>query len=285
MSSTTRFGLSLFLLIATIGCGKIVVSPVRDTDTFESFGGGVFYALPMTMITLEIPVTKIERKVVHFPDSTLLASSPLGHNNPDALITTYDLGDIAISSRPVPDAEKIFNVAIKGNWKKTQALQLSMNDLGILSKAEAEVEDHTFDIVIQAAQSIAGITQALVSFKGSDPAKMTKDSCQISKYKAELRQIREARFSLLKSDGNLGYGHMPEGALRLRLDELKRQEENLISLMTYAETKTKLLIRKDILIRNPEDIANLSENPVFWFDKSSGLMLPEDEKPPVGSNL
>lgn len=294
MKHLTASLLTLLLLTLT-NCGRMNVVPVASIDPAK-FAGGAYYALPMTLLTVEIPVTEITRTKIECFDDTLMRAR-FG-DDPKKIAaflslkkdtTFYKLGEeITVSGRPVPDSGKLYLVNLTGNWRKNQSLTLALNEFGVVSKADVAVEDHTFDIVVQSLQSVAGIAATLTGTKGATPAgaaalsaeakkaEQAKDSVyqcvnRLRHLNGQLNEVRKARFNLLKASEYTSY--IPEPALKLRLTELNELEKQLIASMTFTEERTTYIVKRDIVIRTDRAAKALKDSALFAFTPKLGLTL------------
>jgi hypothetical protein len=275
--------LFIALTLALANCSRLTVKPATAV-TEASFEGGAYYALPMAMLTVEIPVTEIVRT---FAEGNCfdadLTKNRLGIADASGLkgtkVTFYKLGQITIGGRPVADPDKVFFVDQPGNWRKNQSLNLVMNEFGVLSKADVVVEDKTFDIVVQGVQGVAGIISTLAGFKGStgsptdnaETVRIAGLTCK-ERINEQIAKIESARFGLLQASGS-GASAMSESALKLRLGAFEDLEKQLVDEITYTEERTTYLVRRDIAIRNAADITDLTTKPLFKFSRTAGLTL------------
>lgn len=258
------------------------VMPVVPTDD----AGGMYYALPLSLITVDVPVTKIERSKGDCFDeadsmSVKLLRERVGKATADELTKkwkdtankgTYtfyklDKEEIAISTRPAPDPAKVYYATLKNRWNKNQQLTLNLNELGQMTKGEFVNEDRTFDLIVQGVSSIAGIISAVLPAKSSttgntaaivaaatDPTTM---EWQLEHYadagracfeqKKNLLTTRKVRFDLNTTTSSSGDATI----YKRKLDDLNALEAGILAGLTYEEKKTKVVLHMDILVPAP----------------------------------
>ncbi|MBD2705658.1 hypothetical protein IC229_33935 [Spirosoma sp. BT702] len=280
------------LIVGLISCCKPTLTVQRITTMPSSSGsddeGGLYYALPMTLISVEIPITQTTRKQGDcFWDEAL--KERLGTKDAAVLIakwkasrdstyTFYKLKEdqIAITARPIPDPSKVLHVLLVGKWNKNRELTATLNELGQMTQGEMVNQDRTFDLVVQGVQSVAGIVSTLVVPKSAGQSTGTNladadnfDLISIDKRKRNLIAVRAARTQLIQSSDNVG----AEGILKRKLDELDKLEADLLSHLTFDETKTQVILRADILIQKTGSSPFDSSTPILTFSEEAKPIL------------
>lgn len=273
--------------------------PAAPTDD----SGGMYYALPLSIITIDIPVTETVRTMSNCFWKPLLeerlekaGAKTLLHKwgvdsvggTPDVVTakpyTVYKLhtNEIAIGTRPVPDPSKVYYASLKNKWNRNQQLTLNLNELGQLTKGEFVNEDRTFDLIVQGISSVAGIISAISPTKdaaGNSPSLSTQvanfgtDVCQ--QKKENLLAIRAARFSLFP---NINSNNGDNMIFKRKLDELDALEQSLVADLTFAEKKTKAILHIDILVQNLDGLKNIA---LFSYHNEKGINILA--KPVTGS--
>ncbi len=273
--------------------------------------GGMYYALPLSIITVEVPITKIERKKGDCFDESdkfcqKLMEERLGKKWKTDLVdkwssaneftyTFYKLHDkeITLATRPAPDRDKVYYATLKGKWNRNQQLALTLNELGQMTKGEFVNENRTFDLVVQGVSSLAGVVSTIAGSRAAAPAvgaaAASKDTTtldwQIAHYsdvtrrcfdqKKNLLLVRKARFDFTQSASNSG----DVALYNRKLAEFDNQDQGLMAGLTYEEERTKAILRFDVLVPTPasfvsSDIdAALARKPLFAFNKESGVEI------------
>lgn len=230
---------------------------------------GYQYVLPLTVITVDIPVTKIEWEPASSVcvDLTLLrkrleelvpASAVSGHLNSltgGNKVTTFKVGDIALTTYPVADQAKKFWVTGKKNVLKKQKLGLTLLADGRLSGGQTAFQDKTLEIVT----GVAKVAGSLIGFIRA-PGAPAPAPCQA---KDEYETIKKAIMSLLTN--NLG-----GESIVVQLPELRKIEASLLEELTFAETKTTYTIRRDVVIQPGDEGTNIA---LFTFSPIAGLIV------------
>ncbi|QDK77754.1 hypothetical protein EXU85_03740 [Spirosoma sp. KCTC 42546] len=264
--------LLLFLLFSSCNPSFLTKKSLLTVKRIESIPtetknseGGLYYTLPMTVISVEIPVMRIVRdkgdncweealkERLGTKDATELQSKWAANGDS---YTFYKIKDeeIKITTRPVPDPSKVFYIELKNKWNKNRELTATLNELGQMTQSDMVNQDKTFDLVVQGVQSVAGIISTLILPKSAneqtganlaDPD--TDDLTSFQKRKSDLKAVRAARTALIQQDDNAG----SEGIFKRKLEELDKMEEALLSHLTFDETKTQLILRMDILLNKP----------------------------------
>ncbi|WP_420147437.1 hypothetical protein [Spirosoma sp.] len=273
-----------------ISCCKptLTVQRVPISSTTSDDEGGLYYPLPMSLVTVEIPITRIvQKKGDCFWEEAL--KERLGEKDAITLkgkwtttnkntYTSYTIKEeeIRISSRPIPDPTKIFHVLLKGKWNKNRELTATLNELGQMTQGEMVNEDRTFDLVVQGVQSVAGIVSTLVIPKAAGQSIGTNladsdnfDLTSTDKRKRDLIAVRAARTQLIQSSDNIG----AEGIFKKKLDELDKLEADLLSHLTFDETKTQVILRADILIEKPTNSTFSASKPILTFREEDKPIL------------
>jgi hypothetical protein len=143
---------------------KNVVVKIPQTQQSGLKKDGLFYALPRTIVSVEIPVEKEVRKkgrfepfaACFFPQEE--KAGLIQHENK----SSFSLGDPAISTSSEPDPEEVFMVKTKGPWHRffeDKAIEMDWNEEGIMTKGSAETTNKTIDFITQAA----GLATSLVT--------------------------------------------------------------------------------------------------------------------------
>jgi hypothetical protein len=138
----------LFLLA---GCSKIIVVRVPQ-DSAPAISDGVIYALPKTVVRVQVKVDKTTRKPAPFasyaavfaPDlSPICDTSDCGKKGVE-----YSVEDGAVfTTYGEPDPSQVFMVKFSESRAIDQSLTMTWNDAGLFSSASSTVTNRTSDII------------------------------------------------------------------------------------------------------------------------------------------
>lgn len=185
---------------------------------------GVFYALPRTVVSIEVPVIKIEEKkgkferfaACFFPDET----GKIIHRDK----TAFDLGDPVISSGSEPDPDEVFMVKIKSHYFEDKNISMDWNERGVLTKGSTESVNHTVDIATQAAKTLTSLLGKAGAFGAAgatiDPGILAK--------------IRDCHESVIKLANPNNVANIT-AALEDEFNEALNTYEKILSLQTTRE--------------------------------------------------
>jgi hypothetical protein len=161
-----KLATALFLAFFLRGCdGKIVVDHVPSpvTPGSEVPANGVMYALPNTVIRIQVKLDKTERSGARFATYAAIFAPGMTPVCKDGECTkegktTYSLQDgTTFSTYGEPDPQNVYLVRFMGKGAIDQTFSMNWNELGILSSASATVTNRTGDIVVSALKVAAGL--------------------------------------------------------------------------------------------------------------------------------
>jgi len=135
--STIIFFLIILILQSCRTSYKVV--PVTD-DAKPSKRGGIYYALPQTVLIIDVTMTAIENIKGPYSD---FAKKYLGLSNViTANNTIYKIHNINISSTSEPDSSQFYLIEDKGKgFKKKTPLLLGLNESGIIQYINNNKDD------------------------------------------------------------------------------------------------------------------------------------------------
>ena len=166
-----HFVVCLTLLLGISGCGKVVVKPFNGTEAAPDVPGGVIYALPKTVVRVQLKVDKVTRTAAPFAAYAPIFAPNLSPVCADVDCTgehkvSYSIEDGAtFAPYGEPDPENVFVVEYSGSGAIDQNLTMTWNDSGLLSSATATVTNRTVDVITSTA-SLVGTLVAKTAFAG-----------------------------------------------------------------------------------------------------------------------
>jgi len=122
---------------------------------------GIVYALPKTVLRIEIPVIQTTTVKGSLADC---AKACLGTD--DAIMAkeiTYRIGDPILSYSSRADEDHVYMVAVKGGPFENRDIELELSSKGLLTSAVSSVEDKSIDIAIQTVKTAASVASVFIS--------------------------------------------------------------------------------------------------------------------------
>ena len=123
--------LAAFVLISATGVkAQIKVSKVGSTS-INNESDGLFYALPQTVIQVDILVNKIQKVKGPYAE---YADQMLGLSNSTSVNSTeYELKDVRLTAFNEPDPSEYYFIQMHGKQKDRKAVELFLTSDGIIS--------------------------------------------------------------------------------------------------------------------------------------------------------
>lgn len=307
----TKFKIAVSFMFILNSCSTLDI--VHVTNPSAGTENGVYYALPMTIVTVEVPVTKITRKpgrclcedeemmrlkgeiidiVIkakkepekakkepELKDKAWNACEELMFDATSS--ERYKLGDLIISSYPVPDSSKIFFVTNKKNVFKKNNLSFVLNELAVLHSAEIKAEDRTLDVITQVVGSVASVAGKFLKGTENDSSKLKgiKKSAELTPNKIFCNSLRVEFDKLVSAKSKLIQNENSQtetGTFSRQLEEIDKAQQAIIAQFTYVEERETNTIKIDRLVR-PAQLATWID--LFTFNDVDGiaaLPIPKD---------
>ncbi|HZE70011.1 MAG TPA: DUF4831 family protein [Pyrinomonadaceae bacterium] len=158
---------AVFLLTACPQGKTVVVKMPSKTSNGRM--DGVFYALPLTIVSANVPLKRTDSKPAQFQVFARCFFSPdIADERIILPSTSFSVETPLFSSHGEPDPAEIYMVKFDSGLFESKSLFLSLNESGQLTKAEAAAENTTADFVtgvIKTAVTVgaAGATSGLFS--------------------------------------------------------------------------------------------------------------------------
>jgi hypothetical protein len=160
----------LTALLLSAACAKIVVIPLKSGASLPKVKQeGLFYALPKTVVHVQLKVDKTVKKDAPYSDFAAIFA-PDGQRacppdectsaKPEDLKTkvAFTIQDGGLfSTFGEPDPEQIFLVEFVGKGAIDQMLSMTWNEAGLLSTASASVTNRTADVVLSGVKLAASL--------------------------------------------------------------------------------------------------------------------------------
>ncbi len=171
---------------------KKVSAPPNNKERAKDMKG-VFYALPLTVTNVKLPVTKTSRKAGNywrytrffFPDQpSIVVPTKEDKETPKDIVegASFELGKPVLSLSGEPDPDEIYLAEIKGGWFggffEDKQLSVALSDSGILTSGSAETTNQALPIAIKAFTTLASTfrTAAFTAGSPNKPGKQGDDA-------------------------------------------------------------------------------------------------------------
>jgi hypothetical protein len=155
------------------GCAKVVVDhvPAATAGGKRIAADGVFYALPRTVVVVDVPVEKVEKKAGRYKDY-------LGFFYPDRLTAgdyidksevEFHLKPATFATRGEPDPDHVYYVKVTGGAVDRTGF-LDLTEQGVVKGASAAVTNPAVDIALGGVSLLTGLLTRTV-LTGAKPAR------------------------------------------------------------------------------------------------------------------
>lgn len=169
-----------WLAIASVTLGactsSLVVERVGNGAPAPTRNFGLFYALPKTVLLLQLPVVRANTKKGDFDEVTKYF---FPFAEPVVETVKYSIGPPTLSAFGVPDAKNVFMVDIRGKRFEDKTLAMAFGEDGVVEKYEAESFNHTSEIITQIIKSAASLgAKALAAPLAAEASPGSSAICQ-----------------------------------------------------------------------------------------------------------
>lgn len=265
------------LILALSAC-----APTHSVFRAEKAGKkkGVWYALPRTVITVEVPIKRVTYKEGRFQGEAQQVFSPFteeemfGRSLAEKKTVTFEMGDIVIKTHSEADPKEVFLVKIKDwNPMHSRKLIMALTESGLLTGATSEVEDKTIETFVKTLETVASIaTDATMNAQTAALGALAPEALEVAKLTdaqaaaRELSKLQAARLDLLKVVKPIAGVDLDTRTLVLeQLDaEIKKRLGDFLGTYTSKGWTARYEIRI-------EDRTLCKPVPLFDFDKVNGF--------------
>lgn len=283
-----------FIVLTTIllnACSSYNVIKV-DSSTIENSGEGYYYALPRTIITIDISVTKND---VYKGVYAEYASKYLGIKNASqSNVTTYELSDIRINSYAEPDPDNFYFVDLnKYRASKSQSMFLCLRESGLIQdindnsdaaikQEEKALEEknsinyaETFkyfaddnlvekiDTIFEKVNIDTATIEKMILKRTFVEKSMEEKAKEASEF---IKKIKAQRFDILTGAQEVAYS---DATIKVMISELERLEKEYLMLFIGTTSKETLHYRYYYI---PESQVYSASVPLFRFSKFTGIV-------------
>jgi hypothetical protein len=224
----------------------------------SSKSSGFWYALPKNIIVVEVPVKRTAYKRLKCFDTVDKAFPylKLSETYDKGSSITYSLSKVALSTKAVPDIQKVYELEPSKQFFRNFKYQFVYSDLGVLSSAELQNENKTFDAIIE---SIGAVTSVASSFA---PKGLNTNSADICDKVIELLStIQTSRLDLISKE-NRG----TKEVLEKQLDQLDLAEAGVIDGFVVEKATKEVVLRFNF----EPGTGNMTQD-LFRFSSSGGV--------------
>ena len=274
----------LTLLSLSFACTSINVVNVKDAAEVEIKDNGVIYALPKTVIRVEVEATKTETIAGEFSQ---YADKYLGLSGVMQNSISWEISNISISEHSIPDANHYYYVESSNSKRPTL---INLTDNGILSSINKDSKhnkikpffSHTKDI-----SPYSGLSKGIVIDGQKEKIDTTyrtirTDSTvrRIPVYKKHLvdksaedkaKDIAKYILTLRDEKMNLMIGDVeefPDGIATSKIiDEFNKMEQEYLSLFIGSQSSS----TEKMIFEITPDKNNKLDNTLFYFSPKTGL--------------
>lgn len=282
--------LASFILLHTLSFAQIKVYPVKSGTNLGD-KPGIFYALPLTWIKVDIVVNKTEYLAGPYAEfaGKYLDLESVSTNDYNEFVVT----DVKLSTVAKPDPENYYFVEVDDKViKENKAILISLSQSGLASGINGALTNAASKDIVKGMIGEESAYQDLFQYfaetnlyEKNDTVirKVVVDTITVQKMYLEKRwveksseqkaveaankisKIRESRYNLITGYQEIPYG---AGAISYMDQELKKLENEYMSLFTGI-TIEKTIHYSFTVLPGSDDIAG--EIPVCIFSERSGV--------------
>ncbi len=272
MKKVSVFVTGILLLSTTL---SVAQTKVVKRSAAKSNNYGVNYFLPKSMLEVQVNVSKVNEKAGPYYK---YAEKYLGITN--AIIEDkayYELNNVEVFSKGIPDKEKSFLVELKSG---TTAPFVYLTESGLICTINAEYTPENNNAVITEKPVVSSGSKLSPESMFTEEYLQAGSTAKMAEIAAkQIYKIRESRMDILT--GNSDNAPRDGAAMKLVLEQLENQEKALVELFTGTSNRTSKTTSFEI---EPQD--NIEKEVIFRFSKYLGVVGNEDlSGQPVYMNL
>lgn len=161
MARLPRLLMTLGALLLLGGCAKLVVVKVPESNPVPA--EGVIYALPNTVVRVQLKVDKTEYEGARYspfaaifaPDSRPICKDPACTEEKKRLFSVQQ--GATFSTYGEPDPDNVFLIKFVGKGAIDQTVSMTWNEAGLASAASSSVTNRTGEVVTSSLKLLAGL--------------------------------------------------------------------------------------------------------------------------------
>lgn len=236
-----RMSCSLVLVAAFSGCAHMPsVVRVDGTET-RLDKNHLFYALPRTVVTAEIPITKrivAPGRCAPYKHVAWIGLGVPASQIPDLVGVSFEQGKIVLGSRTEPDPEQVFAIETGSKAFQNRSQTLEFSEQGFLLGGTSESQSQVATMAVQTLSTAATLAAKVIPMgAGADTRLMVKDKEVEDEEEAvcmeiagAIQGIREKRTSLI--EGASGLLSPSKDAVEFMVGALNAEEARLLQNFT-----------------------------------------------------
>lgn len=239
----------------------VKVSAIKANDY------GVTYALPKTTFTLTVTVKKTTRKAgeyYQYADRFLGISNPIMQDE-----TTYELTNVSLTNKGIPDKSNSFLVTFKSN---TTSPYVTLTKDGLICAINTDSVNYEPTEIPTPGTVVSdkSILPNPRSFLSEETLSAGSDAKQAELIAKQILSLRATKNDILTGNAD---NRPPDGAAyKLVLDQINIQEKSLTTLFAGNE-ETENLTKNFTFTPSNQNIDNKI---LFRFSKHLGIVDPDD---------
>ena len=271
----------LFAVVAVLfGCGKVnKVRPLNealDKNGQLTQKGLVVYNLPMTEVTVEIPV-----EIVIKDGKLAYAKTPSGEGGLDCrsgasgqsvtASATADIKSATVSLKPLADGNNQYVLDLRSPWFMGSDRKIVLTESGVLSSGSASANNKIIEFGVQLVTSIVGIGSRVLGARAFAMPSPSNPCTEIRKQvatavktsKSDEKLYEQKRLKLLFGENRAGMDSSYD-IWKARMGEIDRKIAEFKAGASLDKV-VKLTFKKQF---SGNDVPQ-GETVLFWIDKES----------------
>lgn len=282
--------ITLVVMLSSCSSEYVNVYHVNDKSEFED-GNGSYYALPKSVIKVDVAVTKkqyVKGAFAEYADKYLNISGAIKRN-----AVHYEISDVRLSSTAVSDANKYFYVELPAKCRK-QPFSMQLNEMGIITgvnsvalpiqhncsntlrqvieSGSVEFQNHFFTgnlkVDVDTIYEKVMVDTTLITKRRYIKSLVPKSIDEKAKEAAEaIMQLRDDRSMLICGDMKTAY---EAGTFRHMVDEMVKDEKEYLKLFTGEVFTT---IENKTYYFTPKAPETSNAVKLFAFNSQKGFSL------------
>lgn len=253
----------LLAVLSTMGSSMFAQRVIVEkyTKGMEMDPVGIFYALPRTILDLEMEMVKVVSKKPNDPnmcDKVLGDCQEVLGQKPFKDGVAFKVRNIKVTPRAVPDTDQIYRVNPKSKWNKRKTIGFTFSEWGTIKGSNIEVEDTTVDMILSVVSAASGFMKSNIGERSSDFGNLDEGTKKIYNDKRErIEKLLAARQALVTSSNIDGSKEILEfkmeevdKLLAVELKDLIGTKENKpFTLKFYIDVKNADFVKKHTLFQ------------------------------------
>jgi hypothetical protein len=290
------FGKCLFFMTVLLAGSSVFSQQFNvvkvDKSKAPSLSEGIYYSLPRTQFNFEVTISKVEKikgPYAEFAGKYLGLTNVIFENS-----TSYELGDISISTTSVPDPEQYYFVEINSKQgKEANDLIVSLSESGIIQNTNGGEQDgketvsikvpfeetnvypdifkyfsdlnmfEQVDTIIERVKHDTTTIEKLIlrrTFVEKTPEQRAKEAADF------IIKVKENRFNLISGFQEVNYEKETFQLMNQELEKLETEYQKLFTGISFTKTE------KYYFSYLPDPLYPIDTLPLFKFSRQRGIL-------------